>query len=141
MHMKLYVVRHCQTDGNASFRIQGGRTPGALTERGRKQLAALRRFFSRERIAALYCSPQARAVSTAKGIGQKKPVLLEALKEIDFGAIEGLSHDEVEKSHPKLFDAVFENPDKRFPGGESLADVQRRLLPLVQKFHQTPGNP
>ncbi len=139
--MKLYIVRHCQTIGNAAAKIQGSRTQGELTERGRRQLAALRRFFGREKISAVYSSPQARALSTAKGIGQKKPVCLESLMEIDFGEIEGLDHDEVEARHPKLFDQIFENPKKRFPHGESLLDVQRRLEPLVRRLHQTPGNP
>lgn len=139
--MKLYIVRHCQTEGNAAFKLQGSATAGMLSARGRKQISALSRFFSREKIDTLYCSPLSRARTTAEGIGRKKPVFRPELREMDFGKLEGLSHEQVEAAHPKIFDGIFCDPRRPFPGGESLLDVQNRLRPFVQMLQSEKGNP
>jgi len=139
--MKLYIVRHCQTTGNASFKLQGAKTPGTLTERGRLQLAALKRFFSHEKIQAIYSSPLQRALLTARGLSGKKPIVLPELLEIDFGDLEGASHEETKAQEPDLFDHIFNDPKKRFPNGESLQDVQNRLQPLVKRLQAQAGNP
>lgn len=139
--MKLYIVRHCQTAGNAAFKVQGAKTPGALTERGRLQLAALKRFFSHEKIQAVYSSPLERAQLTARGLSTKKPAVRSELIEIDFGDLEGATHEETKATQPTLFDDIFDNPRKRFPSGESLQDVQDRLQPLVRRLQAEKGNP
>lgn len=139
--MKLYIVRHCQTAGNASFKLQGAKTPGQLTERGRKQLAALQRFFRNEKIQTVYSSPLERALQTARGLSDRKPIVLPELNEINFGDLEGATHEETKATQPDLFDDIFDNPKKRFPGGESLQDTQNRLGPLVRKLQAEKGNP
>lgn len=40
-----------------------------------------------------------------------------------------------------MFDEIFDNPNKRFPGGESLQDVQNRLQPLVKQLQAEKDNP
>ncbi|MBI2445907.1 histidine phosphatase family protein [Candidatus Micrarchaeota archaeon] len=139
--MKLFIIRHCQTTGNASFKLQGAKTPGQLTERGRLQLAALKRFFSHEKIQAVYSSPLQRAQLTARGLSSKRPIVLPELIEIDFGDLEGATHEETKADQPDLFNDIFDNPKKRFPNGESLQDVQDRLQPLVKKLQSQDGNP
>lgn len=139
--MKLYIVRHCQTAGNASFKLQGAQTPGELTGRGRKQLAALQRFFRNEKIEAIYSSPLERALATARGLSERKPAVVPELAEIDFGDLEGATHEETKAQEPDLFDAIFDNPKKRFPRGESLQEVQNRIQPLVKRLQAETGNP
>ncbi len=139
--MKLYIIRHCQTTGNAAFKLQGSGTPGTLTDRGRRQLTALKRFFSHEEIEAVYSSPLERALQTARGISDQKPVTRPELMEIDFGDLEGVSHEETKAQEPDLFDTIFDNPTKRFPNGESLRDVQNRIQPLVKRLQDEKGNP
>ncbi len=80
-------------------------------------------------------------MQTATGIGQRTPVVRDELKEIDFGTIEGHSHEEAKLGEPDLFDEIFDDPQKRFPGGESLQDVQNRLRPLVKQLQSQKGNP
>ncbi len=139
--MKLYIIRHCQTAGNASFKLQGAKTPGQLTERGRLQLAALKRFFSQEKIQTVYSSPLERALQTARGLSTNKPVTRPELNEIDFGDLEGTTHEETKAQEPDLFDQIFDTPTKRFPNGESLQDVQNRIQPLVKRLQGEKGNP
>ncbi len=137
--MKLYIVRHAQTHENAAAIVRGGRAGGLLTERGAKQAKALKRLFSGEKIKTVYSSPQNRAATTARAIG--KPVFVNAMKEMDFGRAEGMSHEHLEKAFPRIFDRIFENPQHPMPDGESLLDVEKRLQPFVASLLREKGNP
>jgi broad specificity phosphatase PhoE len=83
-------------------------------------------------ISAVYTSPSIRALETARPIAAAhdlEPIEHEALREIDFGLLEGLTFDEISTSHEELFQTWMRSPtDVRFPGGESFVEVRRRVL-------------
>ena len=50
------------------------------------------------------------------------------LREIDFGKLEGLKFDEIERLYPDVVKLWMErSPAIRYPGGESLADIDARV--------------
>ena len=88
-HPLLYILRHGETEWNASGRLQGHHD-SPLTARGRAQAAAQHQILSREDLSGIMalCSPQARALQTAKIAlkGLIDPVAQEqALREISLG--------------------------------------------------------
>jgi 2,3-bisphosphoglycerate-dependent phosphoglycerate mutase len=89
----LLLIRHGETDWNASGRLQG-HTDRPLNNYGRRQAAALAAALEDDGIAALYSSDLARARETAEILGARLglPVALEpGLRERDWGSWEGLT--------------------------------------------------
>lgn len=56
---------------------------------------------------------------------------MDALKEIDCGECTGLTKDEVAEKFPKLIKEWDKNTDPPFPSGESLRDVEKRAIPII----------
>ena len=92
--MKLFIVRHGETDHNVARRIQGPLLDDPLNARGMRQTAALEARFVGERdngsqIAAVYSSPLKRAWITAeavaRGAGVDKVTLLPEMIEFSWG--------------------------------------------------------
>ncbi len=142
--MKFILIRHAETTANAGTVILGGKEEGTLSQRGERQAMALKRRFKRERILRAYCSPSNRARQTC-GImleGRNCEIIYrEELREIDMGDLVGLSHEEVKEKYPKIFRDIYQYPEKKIPKGESINDVQKRVMPLIEKIAQEPGNP
>jgi broad specificity phosphatase PhoE len=142
--MKFILVRHAETTANAGTVILGGKEGGILSQRGERQARALNRRFKRERILRAYCSSSNRARQTCEKMLEGKNckvVYTEELREIDMGDLVGLSHEEVKEKYPKVFSDIYHYPEKKIPKGESISDVQKRVMPLIQKIAQGPGDP
>jgi alpha-ribazole phosphatase len=134
---RLVLVRHAQTDESARGRCYG-RLDVRLSPRGLRQAQALADALARLPLAAVYSSPLARALDTARPLATARglePSVLEALAELDFGEVEGLTYDEIEAERPELFHAWMDDPARvHFPGGESLADLRARVLPALEQI-------
>ena len=92
--MAIFIVRHGETDGNASRMIQSPETP--LNERGAAQAEALAGRLAREGAAHIFVSDYARARMTAEAVHRATGAPLEVdagLRERDFGDWRGVSHD------------------------------------------------
>lgn len=118
----LIVVRHGQTEANAAGHLLG-RSDVALTDLGRRQaerVASALRHLDIERVVS---SPLRRARETAESLGLELTID-ERWIELDYGAFEGLPISEV----PAEEWARWRNDlDFAPPGGESLADLGRRV--------------
>ncbi|MBI4759502.1 MAG: histidine phosphatase family protein, partial [Chloroflexi bacterium] len=100
--MRLLLVRHGETDWNAEERYQGT-TDVPLSAQGRAQAQALTSRMAGEVLDAIYASDLQRAWQTAEVIAAPHglPVRPEPrLREIDFGAWEGLTFDEIRQRRP-----------------------------------------
>jgi broad specificity phosphatase PhoE len=130
----ILLARHGQTDDNVPpLRFQGQRdTP--LNETGRAQARELA-----ERVAALdppvaslWCSDLSRARETAEIVGARlglEPRPDARLREGWRGDWEGRLFDDVARAEPDAFAAWRRaGASFRFPGGESLAEQQARVL-------------
>ena len=133
MFLKLIIVRHAQSSDNASLRVAGSERDICLSERGKRQARALAKKLSKEKIGAVYCSPMRRARETAAFL-HKRPVIVDALREIDFGALTGLSQEEIDARFPGKLNKLFTTPGYGLPSGESTVALQRRLAPFVGKL-------
>lgn len=93
--MKLYVVRHGQTDQNVLGLVQGD-TESDLTEKGREEAKALQDLVKSLNVDVVVSSPLRRALDTAKLItnNEKEIIIDDRLIERDFGLSEGKPVDE-----------------------------------------------
>ncbi|MFH1031543.1 MAG: histidine phosphatase family protein [Chloroflexota bacterium] len=127
---RLLLARHGETELNSSFRYWGS-TDAALSELGLSQAECLRERLSREKIDFIYSSFMRRALVTAQIIASEHSLEIVAcpeLREIDFGRAEGLTFDEISRSFPEVARMSLErDPALAYPGGESLADMDKRV--------------
>jgi broad specificity phosphatase PhoE len=139
-HM-LYLVRHGETDWNAAGRLQGAQDI-PLNDLGRLQAAEaagrLRDLALANDDIDYVCSPMSRARETmeifrnALGLSPRTYRTEETLREITFGAWEGMTWREVRKAD--LERAAFREQDKwnyAPPGGESYAMLSERIRPWL----------
>lgn len=137
--MRLYFVRHGESDANV-LRVFANR-PGVhrLTEQGRRQAEALAESLTGTPFAAIYCSPILRAVQTAEIIAQRLALpyqIDDALREYDVGALEGQSDAASWAQYQAGFAAWMagENWDCGIAGGESYEAIRARFLPFIRRL-------
>lgn len=131
---RILAVRHGETAWNRDTRIQG-HTDIALNERGRWQAAQLAEALRDEPIAAIYASDLGRAFETAQAVARVKALTVtphQGLRERHFGRFEGQTWAELEQRWPAEALAWRKRmPDFAPAGGESLEQLQRRVIPTV----------
>lgn len=125
--MKLVLVRHGRSEANAR-QVLAGRAPGVeLDAVGRAQAEALREPFAGLEISASYHSPMLRCLQTAQFAGLNPVAALEGLNECDYG--EWTNRPLSELAGEPLWKEIQQRPsDAEFPGGESMARMNRRIL-------------
>jgi probable phosphoglycerate mutase len=126
----IVLVRHGETVANAGGLLQGRRDLG-LTERGRRQAAALAVALAPvcARGATVVTSPLRRARETAEAFGRPARVD-ERWIELDYGEFDGRGALETRAALRQ----GWHDPDWAPPGGESLAAVSRRVEAACEEF-------
>jgi broad specificity phosphatase PhoE len=103
-----------------------------LSEKGRIQMARVAEHLKAEPISAIYTTPIARAMESARilaGVHSLPFEVVADLREIDFGDFEGLTYDEIAARSPDLYRQWMETPTEvRFPNGETFAEMRIRVL-------------
>ena len=127
--MNLLLIRHARNDW-VGERLAGW-TPGVhLNEEGLSQASGLTRRLAGELIAAIYCSPLERTLETAQPLAEAHGLAVQAregLGETRYGEWTGRTLKELRQE--KLWPVVQVYPGgARFPGGESLREVQARMV-------------
>ncbi len=134
----LYLVRHGQTDWNLDPARCQGSTDTPLNDAGREQARRLGRELRGRGIETVVTSELSRARETAElareELDPQPPLTVDPrLAEADRGTWEGRSFPEITETEPEVWAAYREHPETfRFPGGESLAEQQRRVLEAVR---------
>lgn len=142
---KLYIVRHGETEWNTLGRIQG-HTDVALSDRGRRQAAALARRLAGVAFDAAYCSDLSRARETAQIILGPRDAPLYAtpqLREYHKGIFEGLTVREYAQRYPDLYQASLRNDLDFAPpgGGETIRQTSARMAQFTaQLLAQNPND-
>lgn len=106
MKTTVLLIRHGETEWNTLGKFQGC-TDIALSDEGVKQ-AKLLKDRIQGKFDYIYTSPLSRALETAKILvdGIDKKVIIEPeIREINFGAWEGLTIKEISTKHPEIFNA------------------------------------
>jgi broad specificity phosphatase PhoE len=128
-----FLVRHAAHDNIGGF--LAGRAAGVtLGPAGLAQADRLAARMRRERLDAVYASPRERTRQTAAAIadaGAIGPVrIAEELDEIDFGEWSGRTFDDL-NTDPRWRTWNEDRPNARTPAGESMVDVEARILGLL----------
>ena len=137
--MRLYFVRHGQSEANVQMVISNRNLPHRLTELGGQQAETVARLLADVPLAAIYSSPIMRAAQTAQIVAASKglPVeFAEALREPDCGVMEGRSDEEAWAEHDRvMFDWVVHRKfSSCIEGGESFHDLRARFVPFVDRL-------
>lgn len=132
---RLYLVRHGATKLTAEDKFSG-ESGVDLSDEGRAQAARLGERLRTENIAAIYCSPMARAVETATIVAEGhglEPQRRDALREISHGHWEGMTRRDVEAAFTAEYSQWSEDPFSFAPeGGETGLAVLARALPVLR---------
>jgi ribonuclease H / adenosylcobalamin/alpha-ribazole phosphatase len=133
----IWLVRHAATAWTGVRWC--GRSDPALTPAGLSAAQALAAELASELASApgggratdavILASPLRRALETADAIGLTIGTRVRVepdLAEIDFGAVDGLTWDELVAAHPGFSDLILAGADVDWPGGETAVDVARR---------------
>jgi broad specificity phosphatase PhoE len=136
--LQLILVRHGEVEETYHKVFGGSRIDMALSPLGLAQGQAVAEWLSGEDIHTVYASPMLRVQQTmapllsAKGLS---PVILDDLKEVNFGEWTGLRWDEVKELFGvNAFDwlEVLEKGD--LPGGESAQHLKERVRPCLNRI-------
>ncbi len=127
---KILLTRHGHVEGIKPARFRG-RAELSLTDRGLVQADAIaRRIAGQWKPVAIYTSALQRCVVTGSKIAAACGIAataLDGLMDLDYGAWQMRTHDEMKAEAPELYRRWHTAPQlMRFPGGESLQDLVAR---------------
>jgi broad specificity phosphatase PhoE len=136
---RIIIVRHGRTEWNRVERFRG-RADIELDEVGKKQAGAAAQRIKEWPISAIYSSPLRRALATAEIIAAPFKLNVQPMPgiiDIDYGAWQGLSTEDVVARDSNLYSQWIESPQKvKFPGGESFTEVRARAAAAVDSLIQ-----
>lgn len=134
--MKSYVIhliRHGMTKGNLDGRYVGQKNV-PLSIEGVSQLLEMKKQYEYPEAQAYFTSPMGRCADTMKILYPKiKPIVMEDLKEYDFGDFEGKTAQEL-KEDERYQAWLAGGPDSAPPFGESNGDFARRIYTAFTKI-------
>jgi len=125
----IFLARHGETDWNRENRFQGHADP-PLNETGRAEAAELAAALAPEPLAAVYSSPLQRAFETARIVAAPhglEALPVDALREVDVGAWQGLTRAEIKERFPEQF-ARWLDYGQGWEDGESYEEMGRRVI-------------
>lgn len=133
---QLVLLRHGQTDYNATRRMQG-QLDTDLSDLGRKQAAVVAEVVAGLDPLAIVSSDLRRAYDTATAIGDRAglPVQIDSrLRETHLGEWQGLTHTDVDTAAPGARAAWRADATWAPPAGESRLDVAARSTRVVDEL-------
>lgn len=140
--MKIYLIRHGQTDWNIQGKIQGSHDI-PLNETGYRQAQMLAKGMSSRTVKRIFASPLIRAAETAKALGKEKKVdvcFMPKLVEVEFGKWEGLTWAEIKKEYPKEYEQwSLNSAEATPPGGETQNEIIKRCTEALKEIISLTG--
>jgi len=134
---RVWLIRHGEIAGSGEFRYNG-QTDVPLTGKGISQYRILAERLKDTAVSACYSSDLSRCMDGAHILCAGRdiqPVPLPELRELSFGAWEGMTWSELEERFPEDWRLRMEDfAGFRVPGGENLIDLRDRVLPAMQRI-------
>jgi len=130
--MRIFSARHGETEWNRQDKICG-RTDIPLNENGVAQAERLAQFMSDKGVEIIIVSPMLRAQQTAGYVAKVYGIEIitdERLIEQDYGIFEG------QDRFDEAFLANKRNFAYRYPGGESMMQVARRVYDVLEDIQR-----
>lgn len=135
---RLLLVRHAET--KQGHRRYWGHSQIGLGEEGIVQAKMLRDHLAGEKIAAIYSSDLQRARRTAEIVASAhapEVVLCPELRELDFGQIEGMTFEEVDRRCPEALSLWRGGDvDAAAPAGENLRQLASRVQRVAARLQR-----
>ena len=140
---KFIIVRHGQSKSNEGGYLAGV-TDVPLSSLGEKQANAVCQYIlNKYKIDVIYSSPLERACNTIKGVADALdlPIIKEDnLIELDFGELEGLTHEDIKVNHDNDYGKWASDPGVYVPkGGESMTHLQARVVESLKEIAKKEG--
>jgi alpha-ribazole phosphatase/probable phosphoglycerate mutase len=131
--LKVYLLRHGETQWNREGNKYCGRSDIPLTEKGINQAKKAREQIKDLTLDAVYSSPLQRAYDTAKiAAGSQKVIKDERLTEVDFGQWEGKPKTQFIPENRELWDNWMADPKTTQAGGTG--ETGGQLIERVDAF-------
>jgi len=132
---KIYIFRHGQTTDNVEHDFSGVHDVD-LTAEGIKEAEGIGEKLKNEPVTIAYQSNQIRSQHTLDIVLTGHHSNLEIvtdprIRERDYGNLTGLNKDELEKVDPKDYKLWHRSYDVPPPNGESIKDVEKRVLDFL----------
>ncbi|KAJ1699034.1 hypothetical protein LUZ63_007546 [Rhynchospora breviuscula] len=130
----ILLTRHGESLDNVRGRIGGD---SVLSEKGELYSKKLANFIEKrlknEKTASVWTSTLQRSILTASPIVGFPKIQWRALDEINFGACDGMTYEEMKKKNmPDEYESRMKDKLRyRYPRGESYLDVIQRLEPVI----------
>lgn len=142
MSTHLFLVRHAEVEEKYQ-RVFGGRIDMNLSSRGHKQAEVLGKFLSGLKPHAIYSSPMKRVRQTLAPFannGAPEAIILENLREVDFGAWTGFYWEDVrDKFGVSAFDWLNQLERDAIPDAENVRGYRARIESCLQQIaHEQP---
>lgn len=140
---RLFLVRHAEVEARYQ-NLFGGRIDMNLSPRGHDQARTLAGYLERLPLDAVYASPMKRVQQTLAPWlrnGAPRPVILQDLREVDFGDWTDLGWDAVkERFGHSAWDWLHHLERGEVPNGETGASFRARVEPCVRQIvREQPG--
>jgi broad specificity phosphatase PhoE len=138
---QLILIRHGETVLNVAGIAQGW-NDSALSELGQAQVQRLADRLRSYGVTAIFSSPLGRAMATAQFISDalSLPITqLDDLREMGYGRWEGMRFLDVRQEYADDYAKWIDDPEHRCPGGESHADLRRRMERAFAAIESAPG--
>lgn len=131
--IEVIMIRHGITQGNTQKRFMGWRTDTPLTQDGKNALKSA----TYPAVSLLFASPLSRCIETGKIIyPDLEPIIVDELKEIDFGDFENLCHEELD-GNPEYQAWIDSGGKIQIPNGDDMDSYIGRVsegLRIVKKI-------
>ncbi len=133
----IILVRHGESESNIEKRFTG-QLDSPLTMTGNEQARLTAKYLDKYKIDKIYSSPLVRAYNTGDAISKRQNCPIKKcsdLAEINGGAWQGLTFDEISEKYPDTYklwrtNLSFAHPD----GGESVCDIYTRVINKFQEI-------
>ncbi|MFA7653311.1 MAG: histidine phosphatase family protein [Candidatus Omnitrophota bacterium] len=135
MVTRLTLIRHGLTQWNKLGRYCG-RKDVVLNKEGRRQAQCLAKQLKATRFDKVYSSDRKRSLQTARIVFKKAKIIrVSSLRELDFGVLEGLRHNEIMKKYPSVYRRWLNDPYRDcIPGAEPMRVFKRRVKLGIEKI-------
>lgn len=119
MSKNIYVIRHCEAEGQSA--------DAPLTERGFIQAKELSAFLSRIKVDTVISSPFLRAIQTIEPFVKRKNMKMET----DSRLTERVLSSTFLPNWMEKLEATFYNMELKYEGGESSIEARNRIVEVV----------
>ena len=135
MLTRLILIRHGITTWNKQERYCGCKDIN-LSKEGRAQAEKLCKILKKVKFERIYSSDRKRALQTSRIVFPDARIIkVKALREINFGVLEGFTHEEIMKKYAPIYQKWLNAPFKYcLPKAEPLVKFKKRIQDAVKKI-------